>query len=209
MASQIVLIGAIRGLVSEGDKIKNAFERLRPNVIGISISKESIQAMEEHITSEKELPEPANLEEEMYIEGMGDFGEVVRPPPCYSEAWKLSSKNNIPIKGLDMNEEHFTAAFCKFVSTIEMVRQGRCEKKWARHAFQAQTPEEFVIEWDNVINWLPGYRALERAREEWIAKSICLLAKKYDNILVIVELERLAGIKNFLTDMDCDFQTDV
>ena len=108
-----------------------------------------------------------------------------------------------------MDDEHFTAAFCKYVSTLEMVRQGRCEKKWDRHVFKAQTPEDFVVEWDRVVNWLPGYQALERAREEWIAKGICILNKKHDNVLVIVELERLAGVQKFLTDMKCNYQTDI
>ncbi len=205
MPGQIFLIGAVRGLISEGEKVKNAFEQFKPNVIGISTSKESVQAMAEHIASKKEVPEPANQEEEMYILGLEAFGEVVRPPPCYSEAWKLAKKGNIPIKGVDMDDEHFTAAFCKYVSTLDMVRQGRCEKKWARHAFKSQTPEDFVMEWDSVVNWLPGYQALERAREEWIAKGICILAKKHDNVLVIVELERLNGIQNFLQGMGCDF----
>ncbi len=205
--SKIFLIGAVRGLISEGEKVKSALERFMPDIVGISISKESIQAMAEHIISEKEVPEPANREEDMYIEGLEVFGEVVRPPPCYSEAWKQASQNNILIKGLDMNEEHYTSAFCKYVSTLEMVRQGRCEKKWARHTFKSQTPEDFVVEWDSVVNWLPGYQALEMAREKWIAKGICILAKKYDNILVVVELERLAGVQNFLRDMGCDFQT--
>ena len=209
MTSQILLIGAVRGLISEGDRVKNIFEQFKPNIIGISTSKEAVKAMAEHIATNSEIPEPANQEEDMYIEGLEEFGEVVRPPPCYSEAWKLANKNNIPIKGLDMDDEHFTAAFCKYVSTIDMVRQGRCEKKWARHLFIAETPEDFVLEWDSVINWLPGYQALEKAREEWIAKGISILTKKYDKILIVVELERLAGIQSFLTDMNCDFQTDV
>jgi len=209
MTDQILLIGAVRGLISEGERVKNTFEEFNPNIVGISTSKEAIEAMAEHIVTNNEIPESANQEEDMYIEGLEEFGEVVRPPPCYSEAWKLAKKNKIPIKGLDMDEEHFTAAFCKYVSTIDMVRQGRCEKKWARHAFIAQTPEDFVLEWDGAVNWLPGYQALERAREEWIAKGICILAKKYDKILVIVELERLAGVQNFLTGMGCDFQNGV
>ena len=209
MPGQIFLIGAVRGLASEGEKVKNAIEQFKPGVIGISVSKEALQAMAEHISSKKEVPEPANQEEDMYIEGLEIFGEVIRPPPCYSEAWKLAKKDNIPIKGIDMDDEHFTAAFCKYVSTIDMVRQGRCEKKWARHAFISETPEDFVVEWDSVVNWLPGYMALERAREEWIAKGIRILAKKYDKILVIVELERLAGVQNFLQGMGCDFQSQV
>ncbi len=208
MPGKVLLIGAVRGLIFEGEVVKSAFEQFKPDVIGISTSKEAILAMAEHIANNDDAPEPANQEEEMYIRGLEAFGEVVRPPPCYSEAWKLASKNNISIKGMDMDDEHFTAAFCKYVSTLDMVRQGRCEKKWARHTFISQTPEDFVVEWDDIVNWLPGYQALERAREKWIAKGICILAKKHDNVLVIVDLERLSGVQSFLLEMDCTFQTN-
>ena len=204
--SRIILIGAVRGLISEGEKVKREFNRFKPNIIAISVSREAIQAMAEHTASKKETPEPANLEEEIYIEGLSEFGDVVRPPPCYSEAWKLASQNRIPIWGLDMDDEHFTTAYCKYISTLEMVRQGRNEKKWTRYAFYAKTPQEFVIEWDALINRMPGYQALERAREEWIAKGICALAKKYDKVMAVVELERLAGVQNFLQRMECEFQ---
>jgi len=207
MVGQIILVGAVRGLASEGERVSEIFQKFKPDVVGISISKESIQAMAEHLNSNNELPEPANMEEEMYIEGLSMFGEVIRPPPCYSKIWKLATNEDLPVKGLDMDDEHFTSAFCKYVSTLEMVRQSRCERKWARHAFQAQTPEEFVIEWDAVINSLAGYQNLEKAREEWVAKGICQLVKNYDKTLIVVELERLAGIQKFLHEMECEFQT--
>ena len=184
MSGEIYLIGAVRGLISEGELIAKAIKDVQPNIIGLSISKESLQAMAEHFESNSKLPEPANFEEEMYIEGLSEFGEVVRPPPCYSEAWKLAEKSGMPIRGLDMDDEHFTTAFCKHISSIEMIRQGRCNKKWARHGYISESARDFVVEWDNVINWLPGYKNLEQAREQWIAKGASKLVKKHGYITV-------------------------
>ncbi len=206
MSGNILLIGAVRGLVSEGEVIVQEIKNFEPNVLGISISTESIQAMAEHLESNSKLPDPANFEEEMYIEGLSEFGEVIRPPPCFSEAWKSAKKLDIPIKGLDMDDEHFTSAFCKYINSIEMMRQGRCNKKWARHGFVSRTAQEFVTEWDNVINWLQGYKNLEYAREQWMAKGIFKLSEKHEKILAIVEYERFAGVKEALDELECEYQ---
>ena len=206
MSGQIFLIGAVRGLISQGELVAEAIKDVQPNIIGLSISTESVQAMAEHLDSNSELPEPANFEEEMYIEGLSEFGEVIRPPPCFSEAWKLSEKMSIPIKGLDMDDEHFSTAFCKYINSIEMIRQGRCNKKWARHGYVSKTPQDFVLEWDNVINWLQGYKNLEQARERWMAKGISKLSEKHEKILAIVEYERFAGVKEELDELGLDYQ---
>ncbi len=202
----IYVLGAVRGLVSEGDFAASQVRKLGPNVVGLSISKEAIMAMESHIKEKKRAPEPANFEEEMYIEGLSEYGEILRPPPCFSMAWEAAKELKINVWGLDMDDEHFTSAFCKHISSIEMMRQGRCNKKWARHAFVSKTPKEFVAEWDKVINWLPGYKNLEAAREECMAKNIARLAREYRTILAIIEYERLGGVVRELEGLDLEFQ---
>ena len=66
MAGEIYLVGAVRGLESEGKMVAEAIDDVKPDIIGLSISKESLQAMAEHFENGSELPEPANFEEEMY-----------------------------------------------------------------------------------------------------------------------------------------------
>ena len=203
----ILLMGCVRGLASEGDWVKNTISEHRPDAVGISISKESLQAMAQHYELGGDLPEPANFEEEMYIEGISQYGEVIRPPPCFSEAWRVAEKRGITLMALDMDDEHFTAAFCKHISGLEIIRQGRCNNKWARHTFTAKNPKEFVLEWDRMINWLPGYKNLEKAREDWIAKGISKLSEEHGSVLVVVEYERLAGVRNSLEELGKEYQT--
>ena len=203
----ILIMGCVRGLASEGEVVVEAILKHKPEAVGISISKESLQAMAQHFGAGGELPEPANFEEEMYIEGISQYGDVIRPPPCFSEAWKMAEKEGAELKALDMDDEHFTSAFCKHISGLEIIRQGRCNKKWARHAFVANNPKEFVLEWDRMINWLPGYMNLENAREEWIAKGISKLSEENDIVLTVIEYERLAGVKKSLDKLGKEYQT--
>lgn len=206
MPSRIFITGAVRGLVSEGERVVSIIQKIMPTVIGLSVSIEGLDAMKSPGNFEILNAGPNNVEEEIYMDGLSEFGEVVKPPPCYSRAMKAAIQSKIQIEPLDMDDEHYTAAYCKYVSTLEMMRQGRSGKLFSKHIFHAKKPEEFVVEWDNLVNRLKGYRELEKAREEWLAKGACRLAKKYEKTLVIIELERLTGVSDYLKTMQCNFE---
>jgi len=206
MFGRVFIVGAVRGLASEGERVFSIIKNNKPAVVGLSVSKEGMMTMKELANAETANPEPDNIEEEIYINGLSEFGEVIKPPPCFLMAMKSADQFKIPIEALDMDDEHYTAAYCKYVSTLDMMRQGRSEKIFSKHVFLAKTPEEFVFEWDDLVNRLKGYMELEMAREEWLAKGACRLARKYEKTLVIVELERLTGVSVHLKTMGCDFE---
>ncbi|MFO7618904.1 MAG: hypothetical protein R6W91_04540 [Thermoplasmata archaeon] len=206
MAEKIILVGAVRGLASEGERVASIIRGTQTNVLALSISREGLETMK---CPERFTPDqtgPANPEEEIYISGLSAFGEVVKPPPCFSMALGCANAANIPIEPLDMDDEHYTAAYCKYVTTLDMMRQGSSRKRLARYVFIAETPQDFVKEWDGLVNRLKGYRELENAREEWLAKGIGRLAEKHDSVLAIIELERLDGVKKALETSGCGFE---
>jgi hypothetical protein len=167
----------------------------------LAVSREGLAAMEGLAITDKEMSRPTNTEERIYIRGLSSFGEVVKPPPCFSAALK----SGIPVTPLDMDDEHYTAAYCRYVSTLDIMRQGRDQKSMLRHRFRAASPREFVLEWDRVVNRLRGYRALEASREMWLAKGACRMAEKYPKTLVVVEYERLHGVLKYLDKLGCGY----
>jgi pheromone shutdown protein TraB len=173
-------------------------------VIALSISPEGLEAMGKPDGLKTDRNAPSNPEEEIYIHGLSEFGEVIKPPPCFSMALERAKAMNIPVKALDMDDEHYTLAYCKHVNTMDMIRQGHSRKSMPKHRFVSKTPEEFVLEWDDLVNRLKGYRELENSREEWLAKGISKLAQKEAGILAIVELERLKGVEKNLRSMGCE-----
>jgi hypothetical protein len=196
----IYLTGAVRGLVPEGYRITALAKRISPGVLGLSVSKEGLSAMSAHGPAKK--AEPANPEEAAYIRGLSAFGEVVKPPPCYSAALETG----IGVVALDMDDGHYTAAYCKYVTTLDMMRQSGGRKLILRHRFSAKTPEDFVVEWDRLVNRPRGYRTLERAREAWLARGAARLAKDHGKALVVVEHERLAGVAKNLEKSGAAFE---
>lgn len=199
-AGELTLVGAVRGLKSEGDRVASIIREICPDAVGLAVSREGLEAMAGLAVEAK--AEPSNTEERAYIRGLGTFGEVVKPPPCFSAALRSGR----PVTPLDMDDEHYTAAYCRYVSTWDMMRQGRSQKSMLRHRFRAKTPEEFVLEWDGIVNRLSGYRTLEASREMWLAKGACRLAAKHPRTLVIVEYERLRGVLKFLDRLGCIYR---
>lgn len=203
-SKRLMIVGAVRGLVSEGERVEELIQKEMPDVIGLAISKEGLTAMREHLERNETNDAPLeNMEEEVYVAGLEAFGEVRKPPPCFSRAVTIAKKNNILIETLDMDDEQYTNAFCRNISTLEMMSLGRCGRRMARHAFTAATPEDFVMEFDSIANRSKGFKRLEKEREEHMALKISELAGKYEDVLAIVELERSTGISNALNDFRC------
>ncbi len=194
---EVLLAGAVRGLVSEGERISQLVSTSSPEVVGLSISKEALIAMEEYVNAGKDDARLDNLEEAVYVRELSKFGELKKPPPCFVEAWKTAIENNIVVKPLDMNDDQYTTAYCRNVSTVELLTLGRRDRKIYRYDYQATTPEEFVLEWDKIMTKSKGFRQLEKEREEFMTHEIAKLSKE-SSVLAVVELERLAGIKEQL-----------
>lgn len=205
MPGIIYLKGAVRGLVPEGERVVSLIESISPDALGLTVSNEGLEALKNPAMNAGG-GKPVNVEEEIYMRGLSKFGKVVRPPPCFSMAVLRSVKDDIPIKALDMDDEHYTAAYCRYVSTMDMMRQGRAGKSLLRYRFKSTTAANFVVEWDRLVNRFSGYRSLEKARERWFAKGICRLSEKYGKTLIVVELERLPGLESQLHSMGCAFE---
>jgi hypothetical protein len=202
MVGEVLIDGAVRGLVSEGKRVAVIVESTTPDIIGLSISREGLLAMEKLGGGDREQCKPANPEEEIYMRGLSAYGEVMKPPPCFLAAIGLQ----IPVEAIDMDDELYTAAYCRYVSTIDMIRQGGRQKRLRRLAINSKSPREFVIKWDRVVNRLGGYRRLEMAREAWLAKGAARLASKYQRPLIVIEYERLAGTVRYMDRMDCQYR---
>jgi hypothetical protein len=194
--SQVHLLGAIKGLLSEADRIRQEVEWVRPRVIAVSISREELQALEAY---EGDGEEPSNFEEGLYMELLGRFGEVEKPPPCFVAALDAGRRLDVPVIAVDMDDETYTDAYVNRVSTLEVIGQSFRQKRLKRRKFTAESPEEFVLEFDGVVNWSDGFRLLEKDREQHIAQKVARLAGRHSPVLAVVDYERAGGVREALT----------
>ncbi len=204
-----LVIGAVKGLVSESEKVQEHFSRFDPEVIALSVSKEGLQAMAEYLRSDNEDDAGSdNVEEEYYVQALKKFGDVSKPPPCFVKAWELGLEKDIPTMAVDLDDEEFTDIYCHHVTGVEWLKQPSKQRSLARKKFKSKTAEEFVIEWDQFINDSKAMRSIESSRVSKITREVNELSKKYDRIMLVVDYERADEVKQSLLSSGCGLVND-
>lgn len=189
--ANVFVLPVIRGLVGEAAEVKRAVEEITPNAIGVCVSKEELRTLERMGDEEAE---PSSAHEEAYVAGLERFGEVRKPPPCYTEALAQAKRLKVPCVAIDMDEALFTDAYCNFVSTVDVMKQTRDARIIKKKGFEANSPDDFVMQYDAYVNRHRGLERLERERERYIALRLSKMSAKWDRVLGIVEVERAQGV---------------
>ena len=202
---RIFLLGTIKGMTAERKRVARAFKSCRPDVIALHISDEALVGLEK-VVKGKVKKVGLSRYETAYARKLAtivnndpsQYGEVQVPPPALVEGFELGTKHNVPIVAYDMDENAYTDIYVKNITTFQLLRHSMRFNRIKKKKFKVSTPEEFVLEWDKALTRLKGFRNLELKREEYMAKRLVALCKKYNNILAVAELERMDGIaENF------------
>lgn len=197
-AGEIFVLGVIKGLKKNAAAVEKCFSMFGPDAVAVSISKEGMQAMCSHLADGGQMAEMDNLEEEYYVAALERFGEVSKPPPGFVAAWELANENDVPFYPVDFDDEEFTELYCSYVSGLEWLRQPARQRSIVKKRFRARTAEEFIMEWDELVNSGKGLRRMEAARERKIARETAIVAGKHARVLLIVDYERSDAVRLLL-----------
>ena len=192
------IIPIIKGLVSEKEKVAEALSEKEYETAGVSWGIEEIEAVRRRaeITGENET----NDLDVVYLYKLKAFGDVDMPDPAFTSAVDEFSKKNVSVIPLDMSDDEFAETYCDNVSTFDFLKEGKIVRKAMKREFSTSSPEEFIKEWDSLINEVKGYRKMNLAKEEFIAKQIRDVAKYRKNVLILVDYERFDGIMKILEE---------
>jgi hypothetical protein len=189
------LLPVIKGLRSEADRVKDAFEKVRPEKAAVSLSKEEVEGL-------RNIPEDFEPElsryDEIYAKGLERFGEVAAPPPCYVATVELADHLGIPLVPVDLDEDAFSELYCAAVTGPALFRHSTRTWLLKRRRFESASAEEYVLRWDHAVNNMEGMRLIERKRAEAIAHGIAGLSSPGRALLAVVELERAAEVEALL-----------
>lgn len=205
--SKVRLLSIVKGLVSEGDEVKSGMKDLDIDfeLGALPISEQELKGLNKLVAEEsfddEELDIQPSNPEKIYAEKLSRFGEVSLPPPAYIAFLNFCSEHEIDVEAFDMDEEHYTMAYCDHVSGTQWLRQALREKRLHKKKIEAETPEDFAVEWDAVINKLKGYQDLEEHREKVMAKNIKRLSKR-GALIALIEEERVQGVVDLLKNED-------
>lgn len=186
----IHIVPVIRGLESEVEVVRSAFDEIAPDAVAVSISKEELAGLRE-LRGDEEF-ELSSMEM-AYADQLSNFGVVRMPPPCFLAALQLCLENEIPIVPLDMNEELYTDTYCEVVGTLDILKESMMAKRVHKVKFSLESPETFVRDWDARINRSRGFRTLQESREEHMARAVMNLTKRFRRAMVVLEVERVEG----------------
>ena len=199
--AKVFLLGTIKGLKSEETNVKAAFEKAEPLVIGLHIHRGEIKGL--GAAAEGKIKEMGlSHSEEIYASNLSKYGEVQVPPPSLVAAYRIAKKHDIPLRPLDMSDDDFADAYTKNISTFQLIRHSLNIKKLKKRKFYCADARAFIMEWDRAINKYKGYRVLEIIRERKMAENIKRLAKRYDRVFAVLEIERLDGVMASLLGSD-------
>lgn len=191
------VLPVIKGLVSEADMVRGAFEQVRPEKAAVSLSKEDVLGL-------RNMPDDFEPElsryDEIYAEGLGRFGEVAAPPPCYVATVELADHLGIPLLPIDLDEDCFSELYCAAVSGPALFRHSTRTWLLRRRRFDARTPEEYVRKWDHAVNNMEGMRLIERKRAERMSEALAEAATGCARLLAVIELERADDVLRMLSD---------
>src|SRR2546430_1341097 len=189
--ASIKILPVVRGLSSEIPIVADAINTTAPNVVAVSIGPEELQTLRAYHGGPLD---PENFEEEIYVAGLSAWETPTKPPPCFTEAIRVADRRAARLEALDMDEVTYTETYVNCVSGLEVVFQGRLERRLRKKQFRATTPRDFVIEWDAEVNGPPGFAQLQARREAHMAGRLREIAASAPSVLAVIEVERVRGV---------------
>ncbi len=193
---EVSVLPIVNGLQSEADRVHECFGDHEAygttlGIEGIQAIKKRLQLNDEFEVSELDLAYAHRMEQ---LTGQ----PVEMPSPAMCALVDECSKRDMNVIALDMNDSDFTEMYCETVKTWDFVKEHRLAKKGMKKRFDAATPEEFALQWDEFVNSVKGYREVSLKREQYIAEQIADVAKYRSDFMVVMEVERTSGIMKIL-----------
>ena len=184
--TQIRFLSTVKGLVSEAEIVEYEIESFKPDLVALSIGPEEIKGTREWDGQPYDMSGWDEIYGLSLRKVVGESG-VRLPPPSFSKAIEVSDSKNIEVIGIDMDEESFTESYTSNVSTWQLYKRGRLEKKMAKRGIEGDTAQDIVVNMENSIREIAGFAKLEDDRVSAMTNNIKSNLDK-SKILVIVEL---------------------
>ena len=184
--TQIRFLSTVKGLVSEAEIVEYEIESFKPDLVVLSIGPEEIKGTREWDGQPYDMSGWDEIYGLSLRKVVGETG-VRLPPPSFSKAIEVSDSKNLEVIGIDMDEESFTESYTSNVSTWQLYKRGRLEKKMAKRGIEGETAQDIVVNMENSIREIAGFAKLEDDRVRAMANNIKSNLDK-SKILVIVEL---------------------
>lgn len=185
----IELFSGVKGLISHGQQLKEFLNSRKPAVLLVSISPEEVQGLSDFLKNPFEM----NLSDYEIIYGirLSKYGEVMTPPPIYTEAMLYTESSGSGITGIDIPQSDFDRLYTETMKTRHLLRHSIRKKRVLNHDFHDTTEYEFAENWIKRINAVRGLATIDSERVNHMAKEINLYSEEHrlTDVVVVIDHE--------------------
>lgn len=186
---------AVKGLVRDGKTVSKVIKKERPAVVALGLAPEELDGLRKLLSDDEEEYEADLSNIDMaYAKHLTEYGDVEAPPPCFTRAVLTADELGIEVVPLDIDIETHTDIYVKHVLFSDLLRQSMRFRTVRKKRFKIETPEEFALAWDRILNRAEGFSIVEEARERCMARSLLDLLEGERDILAVIEIERAEGV---------------
>lgn len=191
----VTVLGAVRGLVAEGERVRNRLNSLRPAAVGVAISAEELHGLREYFVGGGAEPVvPLATTEAAEIRGLARYGEVSVPNPSVLETIRWSDGAGVPVEPLDPSDDRYASLFANSIGYFELVRRTLRERRLVKRGLSAPDADQFVRTWSDTIEHGAGSRRLRERRDAAVVEASEPLRVRYRPLAVVVDRERFEGL---------------
>jgi len=194
---KVYLLPVIHGLKGEEEKVRKAFEEVKPDCVAIGIPPEDIEIME-NMDEKNEEEFEMSLQYQYYLFHLSKYGEISLPPLDIKVAYEMAKASGVPFKAIDIDDEEYAELLVDNVSIFSLIRHSAKIRRMGKKKFKAKSAEEFVKEWNREILSIKAFRRLEEIRDDRMVKKIIELCNRYRKVLAIIPLEKYDSISMLL-----------
>lgn len=199
-AGELTIFSGVKGLVSHGQDLKSYLDKGHPQILLISISQEEVLGLTDFLKNPFEM----NLSDYEVIYGvrLSKYGEVMTPPPIYTEAIAYSTANNAESVGIDMPQHEFDQLYTESMKTRHLIRHSLRKKRILNRDYSDTNEYEFAEAWIKRINSVKGLAAIDRQRATYMASRIEDFSREKFNPshLIIMDYEFYKPVVNKLRE---------
>jgi hypothetical protein len=205
----LTVLGAVRGLVSEGHRVRDRLGTLQPAAVGIAVSADELRGLRDYFVGGGAEPVvPLATTEAAEVRALARYGEVSVPNPSVLEAIRWSDAAQVPVEPLDPSDDRYASLFANSIGYFELVRRTLRERRLVKRAPEAATADEFVRTWSDTIEHGAGSRRLRQRRDAAVVEAAAPLRGRYQPLVVLVDRERFDGLVTALDGARAPVRTD-
>lgn len=184
---ELEIFSGVKGLVSHGEQLKQYLQSRKPGILLVSISAEEVIGLAEFIKSPFEM----NLSDYEIIYGvrLSKYGEVMTPPPIYTETVIYATENKTEVVGIDLPQQEFDRLYTDSMKTRHLIRHSIRKKRVLNRDYHDTNEYEFAERWIERINAVKGLANIDSERVDYMEKEILKYVSERENLSILVIID--------------------